>query len=278
MLLFLSALVVSTILTLILFGPTMRMLSGANCTKPNWRKHYVVSSFGILLPIVLISSGAVFSLQFVARTGARFGPEGFTLLLSLITATAFVGFIDDVIGNRVIGGLRGHFSQMRFGIMTTGTLKAVIGLSISIIVAAAVSGTALLFLLNAAVITLSMNAVNLFDLRPGRAIKVFSIAAAGTFAASFGAGFWSLWGFIIPPVLGLLWGDLKERSMIGDAGANALGAILGFSFVLNLSWITNLVILGVLVALHVVSERFSISAFVERTPVLRQLDELGWKR
>ena len=278
MLLFLSALVVSTILTLIFYGPTIRMLSGANCTKPNFRKHYVVNSFGILLPVVLIASGAVFSLQFIARTGARFGPEGFSLLLSLVTATAFVGFIDDIIGSRIIGGLRGHFSQIRFGIMTTGTLKAVIGLSISIIIAAAVSGTALLFLLNAAVITLSMNAANLFDLRPGRVVKVFTIAAAATFAASAAAAFWSLWGFIIPPVAGLLWGDLKEQSMMGDAGANALGAILGLSFVINLSWVANLVILGVLVALHLVSERYSISAFIERTPVLRQLDELGWKR
>ncbi len=254
------------------------MLSGANCIKPNYRKRDVVNSFGILLPIVLISAGAIYSLQSVARGGVPFS-DSFFLILALVVSAAFVGLLDDLLGSRVIGGLKGHFSQVRFGIMTTGTLKAAIGLSISIIVAAAISNSALMFLLNAAVITLSINAANLFDLRPARAIKVFTLAASATFAASVSAVlFWDLWGFIIPPVVGLLWGDIKEKSMIGDSGANALGAIIGLSFVLNLNWITNLVILVVLVALHLLSERYSISTFISRTPVLKQLDELGWKR
>jgi UDP-N-acetylmuramyl pentapeptide phosphotransferase/UDP-N-acetylglucosamine-1-phosphate transferase len=205
-------------------------------------------------------------------------------MLSLVTATAFVGFLDDLLGSRVIGGLRGHFSQIRFGIVTTGALKAFLGVSIATIVSAAISDTALLFLLNLGVLTLSINITNLFDLRPGRAIKVFALSSLAVFIAGFTApsagtaSFWRLWGFIIPPVLGLLWGDLKQRSMMGDAGSNALGAILGLAFVINLSWLANLVILGVLIALHLVSEKYSISTFIEKTPIIKQLDELGWKR
>ncbi len=256
----------------------MRMLTGANCTKPNWRKVYVVSSFGILLPIVLIVTVAVSSIQIFA--GISFGARtsALQLILIMVFTTAFAGFIDDLLGSRVIGGLRGHFSQLRYGIMTTGTLKALLGFSVSVAVAAYVSQNILEFLTNAAVLTLSINAVNLFDLRPGRAIKVFSLAAIATFAASWQSSFWGSWAMIIPPVGALLWGDLKEQSMIGDSGANVLGAILGLSFVINLSWMVNLVILGILVVLHLVSEQYSISRFIERAPVLRQLDALGQKR
>lgn len=256
----------------------MRLLSGANCTKPNWRKHYVVNSFGILLPVVIVASTGLFSLQYFARTGSGAASLELAVLLALVMTMSFAGFLDDLLGSRLIGGLRGHFSQLRFGILTTGTLKAIIGMSISLIVAGMFSADILRFLTNAAILTLSMNAANLFDLRPGRAIKVFSLGAAAVFAASWTAPYWSFWGLIIPPTAGLLWGDLKEQSMMGDAGSNVLGAILGFTFVINLSQITNLVILAVLVGLHVFAEKYSISNFIERAPILKQLDELGLKR
>jgi len=256
----------------------MRLLSGANCTKPNWRKRYVVNSFGLLLPTVVLTATAVTMIQVFARSPGHINATELLALLALVVTTSFVGFIDDLIGNRVIGGLRGHFSQLRFGIMTTGTLKAIVGFAIAVIIAGFVSTNIIVFLTNAAVLTLSMNAANLFDLRPGRAIKVFSLATAATFIATWSSSFWGFWGLIIPPVAGLLWGDLKEHSMMGDAGSNALGAILGFAFVINLSETANLVILGVLVGLHLITEKYSISNFIEKAPILKQLDELGLKQ
>lgn len=256
----------------------MRLLSGANCTKPNWRKRYVVNSFGLLLPVVMLTAAAIVIIEIMARSPGRIDSVQLLALLALTATTSWVGFIDDLIGNRLIGGLRGHFSQLKFGIITTGTLKAIVGLAVSAIVAGFVSDNIISFLINAAVMVLSINAANLFDLRPGRAIKVFSLATLGTFAASISSPFWGLWGLIIPPVGGLLWGDMKEQSMIGDTGSNALGAILGFAFVINLSQEANLVILAVLVGLHLIAEKYSISNFISKTPGLKQLDELGLKQ
>jgi len=256
----------------------MRLLSGANCTKPNWRKRYVVNSFGLLLPTIMLSATAVTMIQVFAGGAGRINATELLALVALVVTTSFVGFVDDLIGNRVIGGLRGHFSQLRFGIMTTGTLKAIVGFAISVIIAGFVSTNIIVFLTNAAVLTLSINAANLFDLRPGRAIKVFSLGAIAVFIATWSSPFWGLWGLIIPPVAALLWGDLHEHSMMGDAGSNALGAILGFAFVINLSEIANLAILAVLVLLHLITERYSISNFIEKAPLLKQLDELGLKR
>lgn len=256
----------------------MRLLSGANCTKPNYRKHYVVNSFGILLPIIILMSSALFSIQFFARTGTSISSPLLLLLLSLVMPMSFAGFIDDLLGTRLIGGFRGHFSQLRFGILTTGALKAIIGFSVSATIAAFVSASIIDYLINVGVLVLSINAMNLFDLKPGRAIKVFSLSAIAVFIASWTSAFWSLWGLIIPPVAGLLWGDLKEQSMMGDVGSNSLGAILGLAFVINLSQTVNLIILIVLAVLHLITERFSLSEFIEKAPIIKQFDELGVKR
>src|SRR3990172_8052938 len=117
---FLSTIFISIVLTLILYRPVLRLLSGANCTKPNWRKRYVVNSFGVLLPTVMVVTAGLFSLQAFAATGSGLSALGMVVLLVLVVTTSFVGFIDDVLDSRVIGGLRGHLSQLRFGIMTTG--------------------------------------------------------------------------------------------------------------------------------------------------------------
>jgi UDP-GlcNAc:undecaprenyl-phosphate/decaprenyl-phosphate GlcNAc-1-phosphate transferase len=271
-------LAISTVVTVLLYAPVMRLLSGANVTKPNYRKRYVVGAFGILLPTVMLTSAGVFALARFAQTGSFPASEGLLLLLVLVSGTGFIGFVDDILGSRVIGGLRGHFSQLRHKVVTTGTLKAVVGFALSALAAAFLAGNILTFLVGLGVLTLSINAANLFDLRPGRAIKVFTVAAAGVFIASWSAPFWILWGLIIPPVGGLLFGDLKEQSMMGDSGSNVLGAIIGLTFVINLSLIPLMAILAILVGLHAVSEKYSIGRFIERMPLLKQFDALGLKK
>ena len=67
------------------------------------------------------------------------------------------------------------------------------------------------------------NLVNLLDLRPGRAGKAADLAAAATLGGPAG-------GLVAGPLgatLAVLPEDLGERVMLGDAGANAVGALLG---------------------------------------------------
>jgi UDP-GlcNAc:undecaprenyl-phosphate/decaprenyl-phosphate GlcNAc-1-phosphate transferase len=272
-------LAISTILTVLLYTPVMRLLSGANVTKPNYRKRYVVGAFGILLPMVMLTSAGLFALTRFAQTGSFVPSEGLLLLLVLVSGLGFIGFVDDILGSRLIGGLRGHFSQLRHGVVTTGTLKAVIGLALSALAAAALADNIFSFLVGLGVLALSINAANLFDLRPGRAIKVFALAAIGLLIAGWANQFfWALWGLIIPPVAGLLFGDLKEQSMMGDSGSNVLGAIIGLTFVINLTLIPLVAVLAALIALHAVAEKYSIGRFIERMPLLKQFDALGLKK
>jgi UDP-N-acetylmuramyl pentapeptide phosphotransferase/UDP-N-acetylglucosamine-1-phosphate transferase len=119
-------------------------------------------------------------------------------------------------------------------------------------------------------LALAANAVNLLDLRPGRALKAFSasclvlvpeVGQLGA-AALFGAG------------CALLPEDLGERAMLGDAGSNALGFALGF-WTLELPLGVTLAVLALLAGLHVYAERGSLSALIDAVGPLRYLDRLG---
>jgi UDP-N-acetylmuramyl pentapeptide phosphotransferase/UDP-N-acetylglucosamine-1-phosphate transferase len=131
------------------------------------------------------------------------------------------------------------------------------------------------FLLGAAVLVLATNAFNLIDLAPGRAIKsLVLLGAALTIASGELRPLWAL-GIFAGPALVVGWYDLRERGMLGDSGASLLGALAGVWLVLTLSQIGLIVALVVLAAIAIYGEFRSISALIERAPVLRHLDSLG---
>ena len=117
------------------------------------------------------------------------------------------------------------------------------------------------------------NLVNLLDLRPGRALKgVLALCAPYALADRMGAP-------VAAAALGaagaLLPLDLGERIMIGDCGANAIGALAGVGVCAGRSRAHRLAWLGVVVGLTAASERVSFTAVIERTPLLRAVDRLG---
>jgi hypothetical protein len=63
--------------------------------------------------------------------------------------------------------------------------------------------------------------------------------------------------------------------MLGDAGANALGAMLGAAAAQTLPRSARLCLLTGIVALTVASEKVSFTRVIEATPPLRWLDMLG---
>ena len=75
--------------------------------------------------------------------------------------------------------------------------------------------------------------------------------------------------------LALLGEDLGERAMLGDAGANALGALLGVAAAAGLSRPARVALLAGIAGLTAAREKVSFTAVIERTPALRWLDMLG---
>jgi hypothetical protein len=69
--------------------------------------------------------------------------------------------------------------------------------------------------------------------------------------------------------------DLREMAKLGDAGANELGALIGLRSVSRFTGGRRWPAIGALAALTAFGEHSSSGALIERTPVLRELDEWG---
>ena len=70
--------------------------------------------------------------------------------------------------------------------------------------------------------------------------------------------------------------DLRERCMLGDTGANLLGALAGHMARASRSGTAGeAVAAGVLLALTIFGEFRSFTASIERVPPLRALDSIG---
>jgi hypothetical protein len=188
-------------------------------------------------------------------------------------AAAFGGY-DDLAGRGDRRGFRGHLGALARGEVTTGTVK-IGGIGATGVVAAALAGGSPAdVIINAGLTAGGANLLNLFDLRPGRAIKV--ALAGGALLAGMGGP--DAAGAVAGPAgaaLALLPEDLGERAMLGDAGANALGAVLGAAAAARLSRPARVALLAGIMGLTAASEVVSFTAVIERTPALRWLDMLG---
>lgn len=183
------------------------------------------------------------------------------------------GCYDDLAGHGSRRGFRGHLGALARGEVTSGAVKlAGIGLT-GLGAGALLGGPAADIIINAGLVAGGANLVNLFDLRPGRAAKVV-LAAGALLAAGPGAGGTAA---AVPTgaALALLPDDLGERAMLGDAGANALGAMLGAAAAATLPRRARAGTLAVVTALTAASEAVSFTRVIECTPPLRWLDRLG---
>ena len=68
--------------------------------------------------------------------------------------------------------------------------------------------------------------------------------------------------------------DNHEIAMLGDAGANTMGVLLGFIFSMTLPLWLLAPLAAVLLAMNLLSERFSFTKVIASVPVLRHLDAL----
>jgi hypothetical protein len=205
-------------------------------------------------------------------TGALFaGPVRRATLIAAGSAT-LAGAYDDLLGpkaeRRSDKGLAGHLDALR------SVKVAVIGAG-SLIAAGQLPGAVRAGwggrVVDATLIAGSANLLNLFDLRPGRAGKV----AVGAAVTAMAAG-----GQLVPAAavaaagLATLPTDLGERTMLGDLGANTLGAMIGLSLATS-SRRSRLAAVAIVAGLTMASERVSFTKVIAAVPALRWLDELG---
>ena len=275
MYLFISFVIASFLFSLILIKRLLLMLSSSKYNRPNFQNKLLPAGTGLLLPIVFLVT--VVSIMYIYGEGFSKTSGSILVLLVLVLGLALLGLLDDLVGDRSIGGFKGHFGEIAHGRLTTGGLKALGGGLLSFFAAAPFSTSFFTQVINALVIALFVNTFNLLDVRPGRALKVFLILGLIVSVFSWHSTYWSIWGVFLGPAIVLLWVDLTERGMLGDIGSNILGGVVGFSCVASFDWSVNLFILVVLIVINVYSENNSISMLVERNFALRWFDELGRK-
>lgn len=248
--------------------------------RENVRGAQVPTAGGITIVVAILVVEAVRALWGDAAGPAR--------ILTVLVVAVFggLGLLDDVLGSGADGrGFKGHARALLEGRLTTGGVKLICGFAVAVIGCSLVdaggaglsphSHRVVQLLADAALVALCANLGNLFDRAPGRTLKVAVVAFAvlcivvgleprlGGVATTVGAG------------VALAVADLRERVMLGDTGANALGAALGFGVVLATSTGARVAVLVVVLGLNLASEVVSFSRVIDRVPPLRGIDRLG---
>ncbi len=245
------------------------MLLKAKIVCENYRLEKIPTSIGILFIFVQVISLGIMQILFDYK-------ENFTTVYLLgFVFMGFLGLLDDLIGTKFIKGLRGHMKALFHGEITTGAIKAILGFFIAILVSSILSNNILDLIINSFVIGLFTNFINLFDLRPGRAIKMFIFVALFLLVFSINNKYayilWSMFGILIP-YMNL---DLKAKSMMGDVGSNTLGFTLGVFAGSSFHIVGRTIILILLIFLHIAAEKISFSKVIEKNKFLKFIDMIG---
>ncbi len=235
----------------------LRMVSGDILASPtlerrNYRDRMIPTAAGlyIVITVLLIEAGRAvigalgvgdFSGLSLARSEMLFAVFGF----------GFLGLVDDLAGVGSERGFHGHLGALRHARVTTGLLKLVAGAAIAIVLVATPgfkSGRSLI--VDALLIALAANLGNLLDRAPGRTIKGGLVVYV---PLMFVLGTDST-GVALAPVMGasfgLLGDDLHERLMLGDTGANVIGAVLGLGVVLGTEESTRIAVMLLLLVVE----------------------------
>jgi UDP-N-acetylmuramyl pentapeptide phosphotransferase/UDP-N-acetylglucosamine-1-phosphate transferase len=257
-------------------------LAATNLLRINYRQRTVVAGLGVALVIGLLAWAGPLALVgelgagsgWPARSGVAMSGAAVAAVLAGL-AFALLGLLDDLIQDRGSRGFRGHLLALARGRLTGGGAKLLGGALVALVVAPLAVGLErpwYLMLVGAVVIASSANLANLLDLRPGRCTKVFLPLWVIGCLLDPTAGAWS--AGLAGAAAGTFPLDLGERGMLGDAGANALGAVVGVLLVTGPAWLLWALAV-VLLALQAASERVSFSRVIDGNRWLRAVDRLG---
>lgn len=251
-----------------------------------------------LLQGVAVVLGTTASAVLTRGRGPQTPAAGDALAL-VVLAAGTAGAVDDLRPGADRKGLRGHLGALLRARPTSGAVKIVVIGAASLVAVAAVDSAvgrgatpeparpALVrqvlrphTLAGAGVVAGAANLANLLDLRPGRALKAVLLTSAPIIVSTLrraapagGAGVSA--AVAAGAALAALPGDLRARGMLGDTGANPLGAAVGLAVVQATGLPGRCVALLLLTGLILASERVSFTEVIERVPVLRVLDEWG---
>jgi UDP-GlcNAc:undecaprenyl-phosphate GlcNAc-1-phosphate transferase len=226
--------------------------------RPNYRGRKVLFPLGVVL---LVTAG--FALT-----------AGLNRWLVFLCGVAYLGLIDDLAGGSA-RGWRGHGLAVARGELSTGAIKAVGTLALAAYAAVASGATGATYVAGVLVLALAAHLGNLLDTRPGRVEKALAAVIAIVCLASRSLEPLEPVAVLIPAIAACACLTLRERAMWGDTGASLIGGMMGALVVTTLSPIGIALALAALIAISLYGEFRSISAAIERVPLLYRLDSFG---
>lgn len=247
-----------------------KMLDNCGLVRQNYSGNLIPVGMGIVfIPALLINA----MIMLYSNVDPNRIIKIYIMVFGII-AMCFVGIIDDSIGNREVSGLKGHFLKLMKGTLTTGAFKALIGGFVGLMVSVTITKSIAGIIVGTLVIALSTNFMNLLDLRPGRAIKVYLVAImiCLIFCSMFER---ELIMLILPAVIAYFYYDIKAMSMMGDAGSNILGVSLGIFIVMSFNIYIQIGVLIILAIIHGITEKYSLTKIIENNKFLDYIDKFG---
>jgi UDP-GlcNAc:undecaprenyl-phosphate GlcNAc-1-phosphate transferase len=256
------------------FAYTVRLVRapGRLPRGPNYRGVQLPLCLGVgLLPLVFWM--AVFDSSWIVDPPVETNLSERVAIIYSLGLVFFAGLYDDYHAGHV-RGLRRHVRELAGGRVTSGIVKMVLIVAAAVWAAASLGDGLVRILLGIPVIAGCANLWNLLDVRPGRALKWFLLAALMLV-------FWYaryddlLLAAAIGSAAALLTFDLRERAMLGDAGSNVLGFIVGIALFRLLPTWGLAIALAVILVLHALAETVTLSRIIEAIPPLSWFDRLG---
>lgn len=266
-LIYMLIIIIASLLLIPLWADVLRL---AGHLEVNYRGRAIPQSMGgIFAPVFLVAMAW-------ARWTGLVPAAYIARMMIVVLGLGILGLVDDIWGDSRTKGFGGHFRVfIQEGRVTTGLLKAAAGFLISLWAVAGLPGFALLAVWRTIVVALSANLLNLLDLRPGRSLKgFFFLALLYAWLNPSEVGILLLFPFLLASLAYFPY-DLAGKGMLGDAGSNMLGAALGLVVILTTPAALQVAYFFLLVAVHVLAERVSLTRLIANTPVLRFLDNLG---
>jgi len=261
----------SVVLSLIAIPLIYHLLLNNNCIALNFRKQEIPIGMGLVF--ILVQTFVIFIYAIYNTNNDNYI---FAYIISILIV-GLVGIIDDLVGEKEIKGFKGHISSLMKFRLTTGGLKLLAGGASAFILSLTIYTRFIDFIINILLIALFTNLVNLFDLRPGRACKIFILISIVLIFSATSSKYNYILISLLCIVLIYMPYDLKAKAMMGDTGSNVLGMTLGaFCAGTQTFWI-KIFCLFLLVVLHIVSEFYSISKIIEKNKLLCYIDKLGRK-
>ena len=256
----------------LLFGgaATAWLTARYDLRRPNFRQERIPAVAGLAFVL-----GGVWVYAYEWRSNT-FDPKPAAAYLIAVLGFGALGLLDDLGGDRSVGGFRGHFRALLQGRLTTGAAKALGGALVSL-----TAGFLIAYpnwwqmLLAGTLIALSANSLNLLDLRPGRCLFGFltgALIVLLTLLSHHTAGVGFLLYVAMAVALILYPMDAGGRVMLGDTGSNAFGAVLGVAGALYFPPLWQMLVVLFLLLFQVWCEHHSLSKTIESHPFLRRLD------